>query len=123
MVGKYGGTLHFLNYRCSSSGRTPRLSWAAAPPASQQLNPISPLKLICRGLGWRSSHLAQPGKSLSSPSELRVAENLPHVSACLNPGCGYPETALSKHTKGFLGIREVMLSRSAVIIASSLEYR
>lgn len=34
--------------------------------------------------------------------------------------CCYLETALSKHTKGFLGIREVILSSSAVIIASSL---
>lgn len=32
----------------------------------------------------------------------------------------FPKTALSKHTKGFLGIREVILSSSAVIIASSL---
>lgn len=34
--------------------------------------------------------------------------------------CSYPETALSTHTRGFLGIREVILSSSAVIIASSL---
>lgn len=110
----------FLKLQPSSSGNTPLPSWVATPASSWQLHPISHLEFICRGPGWRCSHLAQPGESPSSPSELWAAENLPRVSACLSPGCGYPETALSEHTKGFLGIREVMLTSFAIIIASSL---
>lgn len=37
---------------------------------------------------------------------------------CLSLGCGCAETALCKHTKGLLSIRAVMLSSSAVIVAS-----
>lgn len=36
------------------------------------------------------------------------------------PGLQLPQDSLSKHTKGFLGISEVILSSSAAIIASSL---
>lgn len=56
------------------------------------------------------------GLCWSSVLELQAAESLPHVSACLSPGCICPERALSKHAKGFLGIRAVILSSLAVIV-------
>lgn len=62
-------------------------------------------------------HLRKDGVSWSSVLELQAAGSLPHVSACLSPGCSCPKRALSKHAKGFLGIGAVMLSSRAVIIA------
>lgn len=56
------------------------------------------------------------GLCWSSVLELQAAGSLPHVSACLSPGCICPERALSKHAKGFLGIRAVILSSLAVIV-------
>lgn len=71
---------------------------------------------------WRLSaeseklDLMKDGISWSSVLELQAAGSLPHVSACLSPGCICPERALSKHAKGFLGIRVVILSSLSVII-------
>jgi len=62
-------------------------------------------------------HLMKDGVSWSSVLELQAAGSLPHVSACLSSDCSCPERALSKHAKGFLGIRAVILSSLAVITA------
>lgn len=109
--------MHFLNYSHSSC-RIPLPSWAVTP--SLLLSSCTPSHPGIYLQGPVCSHLVQSGESQSSPPELWAAETLPHVSACLSMDCSYPETEPSKHTKGFLGIREVILSSSAVIIASSL---
>lgn len=112
------GKLNFLNYSHSSSRRIPLPSWAVIP--SLLLSSCTPSHPWNLSAGGPCSHLAQSGESQSSPPELWAAETLPHVSACLSRDRSYPKTAFSTHTKGFLGIREVILSSSAVIIASSL---
>ena len=70
--------------------------------------------------------LQGPGEAMLTPCPAWRIPVLPtgalggRKPPCLNPGCGYPETALGKHTKDFLGIGRVILSSSAVIVAFSL---